>query len=528
MSFVVFALAVGRFLRVGPGMLFVGSVLVSCATAPPAPAEGPQGTGDVEMVDAASAMPTGPELAPARLCRVVADVDDASARNALGVLRLRYDAAAVTDRVDAFGAMLSRSKNEERFRLFHDDEKTRPLSVVGPLGKCVVYSDWKMPSQRDVPCRAAADRLAKLGGDPGLIGYTDALLQWRQGNLDGALASVTTARAAAPSCEALALLRARLMVARGADAATQKQAWADAEAAMPGCFLCAIEIGKLVEAAEGKLAAAAAWERALKAVPDHPETLRRLATAVAGVDDQRALAAYSAAVDAGARDFATLLAAAKLAAQLATTPAQNERALLFARRAVDVGRSDPDARRLVVDLALRLGDLSTASAAARALLDLTPDDLLGHGALARAAMKAEDYTEAAIHFESVAREAAAGRTGNVDAATLQALNSERAALLAMLGIDESARSEGSPNTIAQNTQRALTALWQKRIEAKQVSGGGVMTVVVDTDKAGRVIDVVIKNDPLKDKMLEAAAIAALRRATIRGGAKRYTLDFTLE
>ncbi len=467
------------------------------------------------------------ELDSARLCRVVADVDDAALHNALGLLRVRYDGMP-DDRAAAFGAMLARPKNDERFRVFHDDERTRPQSVVGPLGSCIVYSDWKMAAQREPVCKHAAERLAALGSDDALIRYADAVLQWRQGDVDGALATVTAAATRSPSCAALPLLRARLSIIKGVDVPTQKQVWADAEAAMPGCFTCAIEQGKLIEQTDGKLAAAAAWERALKVVPDHADTLRRLAAAVAGVDDARALAAFASAVDAGARDFATLLAAAKLAAALAKTPAEVDRALGFARRAVDVGRSDPDARRLVVDLALRAGDLNTAATAARALLDLAPDDLAAHAALARAAMKDEAFADAAQHYEAVATEAAAGRTAGLDKATLSALAAERVALLDRLGVSDEARAAGGPATIAQNTQRTLTKVWRKRVEEKALTTGGVMTVVVETNASGRVVDVVIKSDPLNDKLLEASAIAALRRTTIWGGAKRYTLDFTLQ
>jgi|GEM_PF-1032581 len=501
--------------------------LASCATAPaPGPAA-PPGTTDVEVFATPRTRTTVAELQPARLCRVVAEVDDAVSRNALGVLRLRYDSVA-DDRAAAFGSMLSRPKNDERFRLFHDDDKARPLSVVGALGTCLVYSDWKMPSQREVPCRKAGERLAALGGDTSLIRYADALVQWRQGDADGALATLSTAISATPSCEALHLLRARVTVAKGADIAAQKAAWAQAEAAVLDCFSCAVESGKLVEQTDGKAAAAAAWERALKIVPDHPDTLRRLAAAVAGIDDSRALAAYSAAADAGVRDFATLLAAAKLAAQLAETAAAQERALDLARKAVELGRNDPDARRLVVVLALRRDDMATASVASRALLELAPDDVVAHGALARAAMKTEAYAEAALHYEVVAREVAAGRTADLGGALLQAFGNERLALFAMLGVSDEARAEGGPNTIAQNTQRTLTKLWRKRVENKQVGGGGVLTVSVETDATGRVIDVIIKSDPLGDKVIQAATIAALRRTTIRGGAKRYTLDFTLE
>jgi hypothetical protein len=508
------------------GVVGLPGLGAGCASSGASGAAGPPGsaapTTTVTTVEVAP-----PELDAARLCRVLADVDDAAARGALGALRLRFETAPAGDRHADFGAMLARQRNEERFSAFRDDEREHPQSPVGPLGECLIYSDWHMETQRTTPCGLAAERLGTGGAS--VLRYADALHRWRSGDPRTAIAEVQTALSVSPTCESLHFLRARLVVAVGGDAGAQKQAWADAEAAMPGCFTCAIETGKLVEAAEGKVAAAAAWERALKAVPDHAETLRRLAAAVAGVDDARALAAYASAVDAGARDFVTLLAAAKLAAQLAQSPADVDRALGFARRAVDVGKSDPEARRLLVALAMKKGDDATAEPAARALLDLVADDVVGHAALARVALRAERLIDAVSHYEGAAAEIAAGRTGGLDSATVAAITSERQALLGRLRVDDGARTSGNAGVVANAAQRALTKLWKERkAAAPDTPAKGELTVVVETDATGRIVDVQVKASTVDDPAVVAAAVAALRRMTITGGAKRYTFDFALE
>jgi hypothetical protein len=490
---------------------------VSCATPPPPPPPPPP---TVEVIA------PGPELNTARLCRVIADVEDAEARSALGLLRLQLEAGSDGNRHAQFGAMLARPKNEERFRAFHDDETTRPESAVGPLGACLVYSDWKMSGQRDAACKLADERLKNVEGHEALLRYADAVFHARRGEGSEAMAAATAGLSARPACEALLFLRADLLSSSD-DVAARLQAWTDAEAGMPGCFTCAVEVGKIIEQREGKAAAAPAWERALKVVPDHADTLRRLAAAVAGTDDARALAAYVSAVDSGARDFGTLLAAARLATQLAQKPDEIERALGLAQRAVDAGRSDPDARRLLVDLAMRKGDLDAAGKAGTALLELLPTDLVGHAALARAAAKKEDLVEAVVHYDATATEISAGRTAGLDAATIAALTKERGELLAQLKIDEKATRKGSAAAVANAVQRSLTSLWKTRVAAGSTKTG-TLTLIAETDSTGRVVDVAVKADNLGEPLVTAAAVASLRRATISGGAKRYTLDFTFQ
>jgi hypothetical protein len=82
--------------------------------------------------------------------------------------------------------------------------------------------------------------------------------------------------------------------------------------------------------------------------------------------------------------------------------------------------------------------------------------------------------------------------------------------------------------VANAAQRALTKLWKERLAAQPSRATAARTVVVETNPSGRIVEVEIKNDTANDPVVTAAAVAALRRMTITGGAKRYTFDFTLE
>jgi tetratricopeptide (TPR) repeat protein len=178
------------------------------------------------------------------------------------------------------------SKNEERFRAFHDDEETHPASPVAAVGPCLVYAAWKMVAESTAAC-ARAEQM--LGNDAGVVAAARVDIAAR-GDAAAAVALADTALKASPSCEALQLARARAVTAQNDPTATT-QAWQQAAAVFPNCFVCAAERARVLEATGGRAAAATAWEEALKVAPDHADTLRRFAASVSGVDDVRALAA---------------------------------------------------------------------------------------------------------------------------------------------------------------------------------------------------------------------------------------------
>jgi hypothetical protein len=469
-----------------------------------------------------------PELDVVKLCDAIVDVGDAAARGALAARRQHHEINAMSDRHAAFAAMLALPTPEERFRAFHADSERFSTSGVGVLGECLVYASWsKMGPEAARACDLAASKLGPTAVVVEVARVESAVLHDR--NPQQALARADAALAIAPTCSALHVERARARAAFG-DLRSARDAWAEAAAAAPKCFRCLVQQAALEEEIDtgpaGRAASVSLWEGALKLAPDHPETLRRFAAAIAGLDDARALRAWEAAIAAGARDYPTVFAAAQLAARNASSPAELDVALGYAKRAADVAKQDPEPRRLVVELAVRRGAVDEARAAAARVLELVADDVLANAALARIAVASGPLVDAVTSYDAAV--ASLDRGAVVDAAVASAIRAEQAGLLARLQVNDAKRPTGTVNAVANATQRALQTLWRDRIAKKSTTRGGTLTVVVESAADGHVLSTQLRADTLGDPEIAAAAVAWLSRATISGGARRHTLDFILQ
>jgi len=442
---------------------------------------------------------------------------------------------SLTDRVGAFGMFLAEATPEDRFKAFHADLTAKPDSVVGVLGECIVYGSWaRMGLQAKKACDVAEPRLGQSAVLVELGRAASALTH--AGDATAALAIVDTAQRRAPDCPALIVMKAQAAAAvPGADATA---AWSAASTALPSCFRCFVEAATAAEQADtsatGRATAAPLWEKALALAPDHTDTLKRFAASVAGVDDARAQRAYVAAVKAGAKDAPTLLAAAKLTSTFASAAPPADRdalaneALAFAQKAADAAKGDPEPRRIIISLLTQLKRTDDAVAAANGLLLIDPEDATAHLALARISLERVAVKDAIVHYDAAFAASADGDAGHLDEATQGALKAERAALLKRLGVDEAKPFKGTASAVAAATQKALSVLWKDHVKAKQAKRGGVLTVVVETSKAGTTTSVEVTAYDADDPDIAAAAVAWLARANITGGARRYTLDFQLK
>ncbi len=472
---------------------------------------------------AATVTPPPPVLDVTKVCQIVSDIDDAAARG--GLVAYRHEAERRGGETHAtFAWRLSLATPEERFRAFHDELTARPQAVTGKLGECLVYASW---ARMGPQARQACDGAAAILGDAAVlaeIGRAQAALTHDK---DPALADriADDGLRRSPSCAALVTLRARAR-ASSADPVVARDAWREAVAALPTSFRSLTENAIAEERADpspsGRAAAAALFERALAVAPDHADTLRRFAAATAGVDDVRSLRAYTAAVKAGARDFPTLLAAARLATALASSDTDVAQATDFARRATETSREDPEPRRLLVQLLARQGAWDDVVVAGNALLDLEADDPTARYALGRAALAKNDVAVAVRHFESATRGQA-----SLSPDQQAALKSDHGALLKRLLVEPDKTTTGSASTVASATQQRLQTLWRDRIAKRAVSKGGDLIVVAETDATGRIVEVEIKSDGVGDPELAGAAVAWLSRSVVQGGARRYTMEFAL-
>lgn len=503
--------------RITPWPLVSGLVTIvvtACAT-PVAPAPVPQAPAVVAA-----------ELSVDQTCSIIVDVADAAARGALVSRRRALELLADGDRHAAFGLMLAEPTPEERFSAFHREQERAPTSVVGILGECLVYSSWsKMGPQAAASCDAAASRLGDASVLVEIARSSSALVH--DGDAARAMGIADAAIVRAPGCSALRVVKAQA-IAAGGDAAATRDGWRAASAAAPACFRCLVEAAAAEERADtgaaGRAAAVPLWEEALKLAPDHADTLRRFAAAAAGVDDKRAQQAYAAAVRAGAKDYPTLLGAARLSAMLATTPASVDEAIVFARKASDAAKADPEPRRIIVEFSSRKGAHDDVIVAANALLDLVPDDAVAHIALAKVAMARGPLSAAVVHYDAAERAIAANPA---DQALLAPLVTERRTLLDRLMVDDTKPPTGTAAAVAAATQKHLQTLWRDRIKKHTTTKGGDLVVVVETGADGHVTSASVGTDTVGDDEIAAAAVAWLSRATIKGGARRYTLEFAL-
>jgi tetratricopeptide (TPR) repeat protein len=460
------------------------------------------------------AAPPPPEVEAHALCGAVLAVDDAWARGTLEATRERFaqvEATNATDAVARFGARLAIEKENDSWQAFKADSEAHPDSVVRPLGECFVYARWKMADQAKGPCELASQRVDDLA----LVDVALGDLAAARKDYAAAVVAYDKALAVDGQCTPALLRKARAQRAAG-DAKSAGATYLSALKQQSDCFVCAAERADLVEQSEGTSAARGEWERALQIAPDHAPTVQRYAASQVGADDGKALAAYEKAIALGVKDKATLLAASRLASKTGDAA----KAVTHAQAAAKVYSDDVGILRLVVSLQDKKGDAAGADAANAKILELLPDDWQAHLALARSAKKGSRLVDALNHYDAATR-ALEGAGDDVSAEKVAA-NAELGTLLRELKIPDKGAS-GNVTRVVGVVQGRVRPLFEAA-KKKQKGLKGMIEVVVVTEKDGSVKDVEISKDSLSDPKVAAALVGNLRRATIVGGAKRYSFE----
>ncbi len=461
------------------------------------------------------AKPKPPEVDPRALCTVLSEVEDARARGTLDALTASFAARAQeepADREAAFGAMFAIVDEEARWKAFKADRDAHPESALGHLGECFTYAAWKMADQAKAPCDTAAERVKSLA----LVDVARGDLANNRGDAAAAEERYQAALETDAGCVPALVRLARVQAA--SDPVAAVTTYERALTARSACFSCAFEKAELVEKAQGMGAALPAWEVALALAPEHATTVKRYAAAQAGRDDKAALAAYEKAIALGVNDVPTLQAAARLAERSGDLA----KALTHARAATAVQADDVASWRLVAELALKNHDAAGAAAAQTEVLRLMPDDADAHLALARSSVSADKWVEALAHLEAAV--AALGEPGDVE--QKKAADAELSALLDKLLVRKKG-AKGSVNRVVALVQGDVKKLFEQRKKEKK-GLHGLVEVTVITDEEGTVQAVSIAKDTLGDPMVAAALVGNLRRATIVGGAKRYSFELEFQ
>ncbi|MFZ9888139.1 MAG: hypothetical protein ACO3JL_11610 [Myxococcota bacterium] len=446
------------------------------------------------------------DVTAGQLCSTLASVEEARARGTLGTLRASFEerlAVSPLDRSARFGQIATISDEQQRWKAFREDRKANPESVVGALGECLVYADWKMSDQAKRPCEAAAKAVpglalvevaygdidAKRGDRGSAKGHYEAAIQ-----LDGSCASTYPRLAAVLAPD---------------DVAKAVAAYDDGLKVSPGCFTCAVGKAELIEREQGSGAALAAWEAALALAPEHPSTVKRYAAAQAGRDDGAAFAAYEKAIMLGVDDIPTLVAASELATKLGRA----DRALAHAKSAAAMKSDDVSNWRLVAQCAEASADAATARDAYQQVLRLLPSDVSAHLSLGRGSRASGDYVDALAHYEAAM---AAG------ASPEPSTTAELESLLKELHIKPEGH-RGDVNRVVRAVQGEVRLAFQEQRESNPALTG-IVQVTVITAPDGSVKEVQVGTDELQNPVVSASLVGNFQRANITGGAKRYRFE----
>jgi len=113
----------------------------------------------------------------------------------------------------------------------------------------------------------------------------------------------------------------------------------------------------------------------------------------------------------------------------------------------------------------------------------------------------------------------------LSAADLEAFKAVDAQLLNELKVADKP-AKGNANGVVYAVQHTVQGLFVDRLRKKKGMKGSIEVAVV-VSEAGTVDDVEITKDTLGDPPVTASVVANLRRASITGGAKRYSfqMDF---
>lgn len=476
-------------------------------------------TEDAAVIPKESASVAQPQIDSHRLCQLVGEIEDAQFVGQRSSRRAEYQAAeasAPLDEAMAFAAIFAIDDEQSRWKAFHEASVRNPAGVVGALGECFVYNEWKLADQAARPCGIAARSL----GGTAVLDYAHARRSIRKGNTEEARSALTQALQKDADCLPVVVALANLEQSAGQQQAANER-YATGARIAPSCFRCAFQQAVLTEELQGPQMSVPFWETALRLAPEHTESLQRYAAALVGKDDEKALVAYEKAMAAGRTDQDTLLAASKLSEKTG----QLEKALTYTEQAVNARPDDVTLWRRIAKLAESKRDEARTESAWGEVLRLLPGDVSGHLALARRALKREQFLDALVHFDlGMPQAQQENASGGSDAA--QALVTERDQLLSRLGVKGSPAS-GSIERVITRVQRSVRPVFEEQAKAKRGLKGTLQIVVV-TDAEGQVTSVDVTGDELHASMVAAAVVAELKRAVVRGGAKRYALELDFE
>ena len=183
--------------------------------------------------------------------------------------------------------------------------------MIGPLGVCLTYLEWRVVEHAEKPCNVVREKY----GDISIVEV--AWGRYWEAKGDEAKALKHYAKAADMNAKDVsAHLAIGNIKGRNGESAAALKAWDRSIAAWPDCFRCHKAKAKYIEDKSGLADALPEWERVLEIAPEDTGSLTRYAKAQVGRNDDKALSAYETAIKGGRKDFETYMAAAKICIRL--------------------------------------------------------------------------------------------------------------------------------------------------------------------------------------------------------------------
>ncbi|MBL91010.1 MAG: hypothetical protein CMH56_04260 [Myxococcales bacterium] len=453
---------------------------------------------------------------PVAISFALAEAEDAIARGVQKNLQAQKQTDMATSSKSLFAFYWAEADEYERWKYFNKFKNDHRAQIFGPLGICLIYTEWRVTEHAEKPCA----QVRKKFGDLSVMEVAQGRYWEGKGNTVEALKHYNNAVEINSEDVSAHLAIGNLKAANG-DGSSALKAWDRSIRAWPKCFRCYRAKAQFVEAKFGLSDALPIWEEVLKIAPEDTESLTRYAKAQVGRDDNKALFAYETALKGGKKDFMTYMAAAQIAIRLA----QLEKSIGYLEEAVALDKTNRDAWWTLTLQYEKAALEDKYLEALNKMLEFEPknDDI--HLRLARLYHKKESMVDCLKHYRILKELVKEGQSLLLSKAVHAEAEKERLKLLDQLKIAKG--FHGSAGQVVGTVQYRANKMFQQRLKTTEDLGGSIR-LLVTTNAKSRVENVEITDDQINDLWMAANVIGNLRRAIIWGGAKRYNIELVFE
>ena len=414
------------------------------------------------------------------------------------------------DPVCDFIALYVLEDRDAAWKSFDKRAKKDPKDALALLGMEMIYIEWKIEDQAEQNYQAAVALDPQLAIAHSRMG----MAYLRKGDDDRANTYFVKALAV-DAQDGDALLGQARIAQRGHDDEKALKLYKQCMQAWPENSVPAEEAAKIELKFDHADAAADLYRQAADRAPHAVGLRRSLASLYARQDKNTlALATYKEVIALDPKNFASLVALAKLAEQAG----DDDAAFDYYRRAAQANENDVEVQRALGRAYLKRNQPSGAESAFSQVLKLANDDAEAHKALAVINVEAKRFSEAVGHYR-------AGLAKAPDAK----MNKARLALENSLNISPRPIKASSVNSVFNKALGRILKLYKERLK-KRPKLSGTITLKVSINPDGSVKDFKMTQDTVKDAYMQACIEWNIRDAIFPKAAKtrHYTYPITFD